>query len=84
MIRALYDVIEDFDGLRLELAYYLKSNKSYIEVEVGEVYSRESDFLQILSGIEYTNQKLIERFELVSDELTEIMRANRAERNDNN
>ncbi len=77
MLRKLYDVIEDFDALRTELAYYLRSNKSYIEVEVGDNYSRDSDFLQILSGIEYSNQRLLERFNLVSDELTEIMRAER-------
>ena len=57
------------------------SNKSYIQVEVGDNYSRDNDFLQILSGIEYSNQRLLERFDSLSGELTEIMRA---KRNDNN
>ncbi|CAA6805275.1 MAG: Unknown protein [uncultured Sulfurovum sp.] len=74
MQKSLYDVIEDFDTLRLELLYYLKSNESYIKVEVGESYSEKSDFLQILGGLEFTNEKLIERFKTVSDELTEIMK----------
>jgi len=81
MSRNLYDVIEDFDTLRTELSYYLRSNKSYIEVEVGDNYSRDSDFLQILSGIEFSNERLLGRFETLSNELTEIMRA---KRNDNN
>ena len=83
MSKDLYDVIEEFDTLRLELAYYLKSNKSFIEVEIADNYSIRSDFLELVSGVEFATQRLIERFETVSNELTEIMRTERAERNDN-
>ena len=83
MSKDLYDVIEEFDTLRLELAYYLKSNKSFIEVEIADNYGVRSDFLELIGGIEFTTQRLIGRFETLSNELTEIMKTERAERNDN-
>jgi hypothetical protein len=75
MRKDLYDVIEDFDALRLELAYYLKSNKSFIEIEISDNYGHKHEFLSLISGIEFTNQKLIERFEDISTELSLIMKA---------
>jgi len=74
MKRELYDVIEDLDSLRLELLYQFKVNKGFIESELRGVYSEDSDFLSLMSGIEYTQQGLLNRFKKISSELSEIMK----------
>ena len=74
MKKELYDVIEDLDILRLELLYQFKANKGFIESELRDVYSKDSDFLSLMSGIEYTQQGLLNRFEKISSELSEIMK----------
>ena len=74
MKKELYDVIEDLDSLRLELLYQFKANKGFIESELRDVYSKDSDFLNLMSGIEYTQQGLLNRFEKISSELSEIMK----------
>jgi hypothetical protein len=53
----------------------LKSNKCFIEVEIADIYVDRSEALSLLSGIESTQEKLLTRFEILSDELTEIMKA---------
>lgn len=73
----LYDVIEELDTLNIELSYYMKANKGFMESELKEVYLHKGEFLTLISGIEYTQQRLISRFEKISEELTEIMKASR-------
>jgi len=77
MKKDLYEVIEDFDSLRLEMAYLLQANKGFIYSELEDNYLKKGEFMSLISGIEYSNENLINRFEKISDELTEIMRAGR-------
>jgi hypothetical protein len=75
MRKDLYEVIEDLDTLRLELLYQFKANKAFIGSELEDVYTDDRERLNIIDGIEYTQQGLINRLDKVSEELTEIMRA---------
>ena len=72
MRKDLYDVIEDFDSLRLELGYLLHANRCLIETELKEVYLKDSELLSLVSGIEFTNQNLLKRFENISSELMKV------------
>ena len=72
MRRELFEIIEELDTLRLELGYLLQANKGFIESELKEVYLDKDEFLSLISGIEYSNQGLINRFEKISSELTEV------------
>ena len=72
MKRELFEIIEELDTLRLELGYLLQANKGFIESELKEVYLDKDEFLSLISGIEYSNQGLINRFEKISSELTEV------------
>jgi len=72
MKRELFEIIEELDTLRLELGYLLQANKGFIESELKEVYLDKKEFLNLISGIEYRNQGLINRFEKISSELTEV------------
>ena len=74
MKRDLYDIIEEFDSLRLELGYLLQANKGFIESELRETYLKKDEFLNLMSGIEYSNQGLISRFDKISIELTEVLK----------
>ena len=78
-MRKLYDVLEDFDILNLEIAYYMKANKGFIESELRDVYLQDRELLKLIDGIESTQQRLLERLGCISDELTEIMRAKKRE-----
>ena len=68
----LFEIIEELDTLRLELGYLLQANKGFIESELKEVYLDKDEFLSLISGIEYSNQGLINRFKKISSELTEV------------
>ena len=82
MKKDLYDIIEDFHTLRLELSYQLKANKCLIESELKEVYLKDRELLDLLDGIHYTNDGLLNRFKKIGDELlTEVMKN---EKNENN
>jgi len=72
MKRELFEIIEELDTLRLELGYLLQANKGFIESELKEVYLDKDEFLNLISGIEYSNQGLINRFKKISSELTEV------------
>ena len=72
MKRELFEIIEELDTLRLELGYLLQANKGFIESELKEVYLDKDEFLSLISGIEYSNQGLINRFKKISSELTEV------------
>ena len=72
MKRELFEIIEELDTLRLELGYLFQANKGFIESELKEVYLDKDEFLSLISGIEYSNQGLINRFEKISSELTEV------------
>jgi len=74
MKRDLYDIIEEFDSLRLELGYLLQANKGFIESELRETYLKKDEFLNLMSGIEYSNQGLISRFDKISIELTAVLK----------
>ena len=74
MKKELYDVIEDLDSLRLELLYQFKANKAFIGSTLEDVYTDDRDRLNIIDGIEYTQRGLLNRFEKISNELTEIMK----------
>jgi len=74
MKKDLYDIIEEFDSLRLEMAYLLKANKGFIQSELEDVYLKRDEFLSLIDGIEYSNQGLINRFENISNDLTEVMK----------
>jgi len=67
--------IDNFDTLILELDYYLKSNRSFIEVELSDNYNNKREFFNLIDGIEFSNQSLLERFKVASNELTEIKKA---------
>ena len=79
MRKDLYDVIEDLDTLRLELLYQFKTNKAFIASELKDIYTNDRELFNLLDGIEYTQQRLLNRLNRVSDELTEIMRAKKRE-----
>ena len=72
MRKDLYDIIEEFDGLRLEMAYLLQANQGFIWKEIEDNYLKKGEFLSLMSGIEYSNQGLVNRFEKLSNELTEV------------
>ena len=72
MKKDLYDIVEEFDSLRLEMGYLLQANKGFIESELKDVYLKQGEFLNLMSGIEYSNQGLISRFEKISNELTKV------------
>ena len=72
MRKDLHDIIEEFDGLRLEMAYLLQANKGFIWKEIEDNYLKKDEFLSLMSGIEYSNQGLVNRFEKLSNELTEV------------
>ena len=74
MKKDLYDVIEDLDSLRLELLYQFEANKAFIGSTLEDVYTNDRDRLNIIDGVEYTQKGLLNRFEKISDELTEIMK----------
>jgi len=73
-MKKLYDIIEDFDSLRLELGYQLKANRAFIESELRGVYLKERELLELLDGIDLTHEGLLNRFSKISDELTEVMK----------
>ncbi len=77
MKKDLFEIIEELDNLRLELNYLLQANKGFIESELKETYLKKDDFLNLISGIEYSNQGLISRFEKISNELTEVYKKSR-------
>ena len=72
MKKDLFEIIEELDNLRLELNYLLQANKGFIESELKETYLKKDYFLNLISGIEYSNQGLISRFEKISNKLTEV------------
>ena len=72
MRKDLYDIIEELDSLRLEMGYLLQSNKGFIWSELEENYIDKTELLNLISGIEYSNQGLISRFEKISSELMEV------------
>ncbi len=72
MKKDLYDIIEELDSLRLEMGYLLQSNKGFIWSELEENYIDKTELLNLISGIEYSNQGLISRFEKISSELMEV------------
>ena len=72
MRKDLYDIVEEFDSLRLELGYLLQANKAFIESELRETYLKKDEFLNLIGGIEYSNQGLISRFEKISNDITEV------------
>ncbi len=77
MKKDLFEIIEELDNLRLELNYLLQANKGFIESELKETYLKKDDFLNLISGIEYSNQGLISRFEKISNKLTEVYKKSR-------
>jgi len=84
MRKDLYDIIEEFDSLRLEMAYLLHANKGFIQSELEDNYLIKKDkFLNLMSGIKYSNENLINRFEKISDNLTELMKAEQNDINQN-
>jgi len=74
-MRKLYDVLEDFDTLNLEIAYYMKAQKGFIESELKDVYLKKRELFMLIDGIESTQERLLSRLDKVSKELAEIMRA---------
>ena len=72
MRKDLYDIIEEFDGLRLEMGYLLQANKGFIWSELEENYLKKDEFLSLMSGIEYSNQGLVNRFEKISNDMMEV------------
>jgi len=72
MRKDLYDIVEEFDSLRLEMAYLLHANKGFIQSELEDNYLKKHEFLNLMSGIEYSNENLINRFEKISNELMEV------------
>ncbi len=77
MKKDLFEIIEELDNLRLELNYLLQANKGFIESELKETYLKKDYFLNLISGIEYSNQGLISRFEKISNKLTEVYKKSR-------
>ena len=75
----LYDVIEELDTLNIEISYYMKANKGLIESELAEVYLNKGEFLKLVGGIEYTQERLLNRLDAISEKLTEIMKDEREE-----
>ena len=70
MKKELYDVIEDLDGLRLELFYQFKANKAFLD----SVLQNDRERLNTIDGMEYTQKGLLNHFEKISNELTELMK----------
>jgi len=83
MRKDLYDIVEEFDSLRLEMAYLLHANKGFIQSELEDNYLKKDKFLNLMSGIKYSNENLINRFEKISDNLTELMKAEQNDINQN-
>jgi hypothetical protein len=69
-MKSLYDVIEDLDGLRLELFYQFKANKAFLD----SVLQNDRERLNTIDGMEYTQKGLLNHFEKISNELTELMK----------
>ncbi len=74
-MRNLYDVLEDFGMLRLEIAYQMKAQKALIESELRGVYQEERELLDLIDGITSTHKGLLCRLDRMGEELSEIMRA---------
>jgi hypothetical protein len=70
MKKELYDVIEDLDGLPLELFYQFKANKAFLD----SVLQNDRERLNTIDGMEYTQKGLLNHFEKISNELTELMK----------
>jgi hypothetical protein len=70
MKKELYDVIEDLDSLRLELFYQFKANKAFLD----SVLQNDRERLNTIDGMEYTQKGLLNHFEKISNELTELMK----------
>ena len=72
----LYNVIEKYDTLRLELLYHFKANKGFIESELADSYLDSKELNSLMDGIEYTQRGLLNRFDKLGLELTEILSKN--------
>jgi len=75
----LYDTVEQLDTAITKLSYILQAHRAYTGDLLEDYWNDKGIILKALSGIDATNNDLIEEFEKISNSLTEIMKSQKGE-----
>jgi len=73
----LYDTIENLDTVIVKLNYLLKAHRAYTGELLEDCWNDKGIILNTLSGIDATNNDLIQELEAIAQSFTKIMKKDR-------